>query len=288
MKAIIRIPTKKNRGGGEPAPSTYKRLHYNFLPVKNGAAREVSDRVLWTVGELDGYGFVVRDPRLMAEALECGHEELPGRRTRHIIMSCAAGLPEVQRADAFGRLKASAPLLAKKLGARRWVATAHDDTDCPHLHMLIANFDEEKERRLDIRPMDLEKLQDFDWTQYFETGRGSRKQRKSKRGKALQEAREVEEKGRWEKKADAIQKLLKFLQEQKAPVMKKNELADWLMAAELPATWKKDKLKSTNGDYRSNPAIIIDGEGLKFSRYFASFDKKSTKLTPPAGAGMER
>lgn len=279
---------KKNRGGGEPAPSTYKRLIYNFLPVKNGAAREVSDRVLWIIGDLDGYGFVVRDPRLMAEALECGHEELPGRRTRHIIMSCAAGLPEVQRADAFQRLKDSAPLLAKKVGARRWVATAHDDTDCPHLHMLIANFDEEKERRLDIRPMHLEKLQDFDWTPFLETGRGSRKERESRRGKALQEALAEEEKGRWKKKADAIQKLLKFLQEKKAPVMKKNELADWLMAAELPVTWQKDKLKSTNGDYRSNPAIIIDGEGLKFSRYFASFDKKSPKLTPPAGAGIDR
>ena len=279
---------KKNRGGGEPAPSTYKRLIYNFLPVKNGAAREVSDRVLWIIGDLDGYGFVVRDPRLMAEALECGHEELPGRRTRHIIMSCAAGLPEVQRADAFQRLKDSAPLLAKKVGARRWVATAHDDTDCPHLHMLIANFDEEKERRLDIRPMHLEKLQDFDWTPFLKTGRGSRKERESRRGKALQEALAEEEKGRWKKKADAIQKLLKFLQEKKAPVMKKNELADWLMAAELPVTWQKDKLKSTNGDYRSNPAIIIDGEGLKFSRYFASFDKKSPKLTPPAGAGIDR
>jgi hypothetical protein len=288
MKAIIRIPTKKNRGGGEPAPSTYKRLHYNFLPVKKGAAREVSDRVLWIVGELDGYGFVVRDPRLMAEALECGHEELPGRRTRHIIMSVAAGLPEVQRADAFERLKASAPLLAKKLGARRWVATAHRDTDCPHLHMLIANFDEEKERRFDIRPMDLKKLQDFDWTQYFETGRGSRTQRKNKRGKALREAREVEEKGRWEKKTDAIQKLRNFLKEKKAPVMSKNELADWLMATELPSTWRKHKLKSTSGKHRSDPAIIIDGEGLKFGRFFASLDKKPPGWTPPAGAEINR
>jgi len=288
MKAIIRIPTKKNRGGGEPAPSTYKRLHYNFLPVKNGAAREVSDRVLWIVGELDGYGFVVRDPRLMAEALECGHEELPGRRTRHIIMSCAAGLPEVQRADAFRRLKASAPLLAKKLGARRWVATAHDDTDCAHLHLLMANFDEEKERRFDIRPKDLEKLQDFDWTPYFDTGRGSRKERKNKRGKALQEALEEEEKGRWKKKDKAIQKLWDFLKDNKAPVMDKNELADWLLAASLPPTWKKDKLKSTNGKYRSNPAIIIDGEGLKFGRFFAALDKNQPGWTPPAGAGIDR
>jgi len=288
MKAIIRIPTKKNRGGGEPAPSTYKRLHYNFLPVKNGAAREVNDRVLWIIGNLDGYGFVVRDPRLMAEALECGHEELPGRRTRHIIISCVAGLPEEQRADAFERLKASAPLLAQKLGARRWVATAHDDTDCPHLHMLIANFDEEKERRLDIRPMDLENLQDFDWTQYFETGRGSGETRKNKRGKALQEAREVEEKGRWEKKADVIKKLQKFLKDNHAPVMNKNELADWLMAAELPLTWRKDKLQSTSGKHRSDPAIIIGDVGLKFSRYFAALAKKPPEPTPPAGNGIER
>ena len=279
---------KKNRGGGEPAPSTYKRLIYTFLPVKIGAAREVSDRVLWIIGDLDGYGFVVRDPRLMAEALECGHEELPGRRTRHIIMSCAAGLPEVQRADAFQRLKDSAPLLAKKVGARRWVATAHDDTDCPHLHMLIANFDEEKERRFDIRPMHLEKLQDFDWTPFLETGRGSRKERESRRGKALQEALAEEEKGRWKKKDKAIQELWDFLKVKKAPVMKKNELADWLMAAELPPTWRKDKLKSEKGEYRKNPAIIIGEEGLKFSRYFASLNKRPRELASPEGHGMER
>jgi hypothetical protein len=286
-KAIVRIPTKKNRGGGEPTGSTLKRLMYIFMPKKPGAARDVDDRVLWVAGDLGGFGFPLRDARLMAEALECGHEHFPGRRTRHLIVSCAAGLPEVKRAEAFGRLYDSAPLLAKAIGADRWMAAAHDDTDCPHFHFACANFDKKKARRLDITPKLLKWLQTMDWTIHLESGKRKRTKRKSKRGMAIEEALERKEKGRWAKKNVVIRKLRDFLVSKRAPAMGNDDLADWLMEAHLPPGWEKEKLKAKSGKNRFDPAIIIDGEGLKFSRFFNSLGIEKPGMQSPSGAAWE-
>ena len=285
-KAIVRIPTKKNRGGGEPTGSTHKRLAYIFMRQKPGAARFVDDRVLWVTGDLGGYGFPLRDAPLMAEALECGHEHFQGRRTRHLIVSCAAGLPPVKRADAFVSLFASAPLLAKAIGATRWVAAAHDDTDCPHFHFACANFDEQKGRRLDITPKLLKWLQTMDWTIHLESGKRKRTKRKSKRGMAIEEALEKEEKGRWAKKNVVIRKLRDFLNSKRAPAMGNEDLANWLMMTRLPPGWEKGKLKAKSGKNRIDPAIIIDGEGLKFSRFFNSLGIEKPGLQEPSQSGF--
>ncbi len=286
MKAIVRIPTKKNRGGGEPTGSTFKRLMYIFMPQKPGAVRPVDDRVLWVAGDLGGYGYPVRDARLMAEALECGHEHFSGRRTRHLIVSCAAGLPEVQRAEAFGRLYNSASLLAKAIGADRWMAAAHDDTDCPHFHFACANFDKKKGRRLDISPKLLKWLQTMDWTIHLESGKRKRTKRKSKRGMAIEAARDREEKGRWANKNIVIEKLRDFLNSKRAPAMGNDDLADWLMREDLPPGWEKRKLKAKSGKNRFDPAIIIDGEGLKFSRFFNSLRIEMPGIQQPSEGGF--
>jgi len=282
-KAIVRIPTKKNRGGGEPTGSTLKRLMYIFMPQKPNAARLVDDRVLWVTGDLGGYGFPLRDARLMADALECGHEHFLGRRSRHLIVSCAAGLPAVKRAEAFEGLFASAPLLAKAIGATRWLAAAHDDTDCPHFHFACANFDEKNGRRLDITPTLLKWLQKMDWTVHLESGKRKRTKRKSKRGMAIEKAREREEKGRWANKNVVIEKLRDFLNSKNAPVMGNDDLADWLMQADLPPGWEKRKLKSKAGKNRFDSAIIIDDEGLKFSRFFDSLGIENPGMQSPSG-----
>jgi len=273
MKAIIKIPTKKNRGAGEPASSTYSRCEYIFLAVKAGAERVVDDRVLWVIGELGGFGYPARDARLMAEALECGHEHLAGRNSRHLVLSCEANLREDQRTVAFARLKASAPLLARALGAIRWIAVAHDDKDHPHIHLIILNYDPVEDKRLDIRPTVLSRLQDMDWTPHFDAGKGSRKEPRSKRGKAVKKAREEGAKRLIQEKAPVIRKLKKFLKVNNVPKMEPAALADWLAEAELPPGWKKQKLRTPSGGRRTDPAIIIDGVGLKFSRYFETQQK---------------
>ncbi len=268
MKAIIRIPTKKNRGVEESALSTYLRLQYIFLAVKTSAERVVDDRVLWVIGELAECGCPVRDARLMAEALECGHEHLSGRRSRHLILSCEANLGEGERSVAFGRLNASAPLLAKALGAIRWIAVAHDDKDHPHIHLIIWNYNPVKDRRLDVRPAFLSRLQDMAWTPHFDAGKCSRKMPRSKRGKAIEKAREKGAKRLNQEKAPVIRKLKGFLKANNVPKMEPAALADWLVGAELPPGWKKQKLRTKSGGRRTDPAIIIDGVGLKFSRFF--------------------
>ncbi len=285
-KAIVRIPTKKNRGGGEPTGSTLKRLMYIFMSQKPGAARDVDDRVLWVTGDLGGFGFPLRDARLMAEALECGHEHFEGRRSRHLILSCAAGLPAVKRAEAFDRLYASAPLLAKAIGATRWMAAAHDDTDSPHLHFVCTNFDEKNGRRLNITPALLKRLQTMDWTVHLESGKRNRTKRKSKRGMAIEAAHDREEKDRWANKGIVIKKLRDFLNSKNAPVMGNDSLADWLMKADLPRGWEKRKLKARSGKHRSDPAIIIDGEGLKFSRFFDTLGIENPGMQSPSSPDL--
>jgi hypothetical protein len=259
---------------------------YIFMPQKPGAARPVDDRVLWVTGDLGGFGFPVRDARLMAEALECGHEHFSGRRTRHLIVSCAAGLPEVKRADAFVSLFASAPLLAKAIGATRWVAAAHDDTDCPHIHFACANFDEKNDRRLDISPKLLKWLQTMDWTVHLVSGKRKRTKRKSKRGMAIEAAADREEKGRWANKNIVIRKLRDFLNSKNAPAMGNDDLADWLMEADLPPGWEKRKLKAKSGKNRFDPAIIIEGEGLKFSRFFDFLGIEKPGIQKPSERGL--
>jgi hypothetical protein len=274
MKAIIKVPTKKIQGVRESALSTYHRLEYVFLAVKPGAERVVDDRVLWVIGELAECGYPVRDARLMAEALECGHEHLLGRRSRHLILSCQANLGDQERAIAFASLKASAPDLAKALGVTRWIAAAHDDKDHPHMHFICWNYNPLKDKRLDIRPAYLSQLQDMAWTPHFDSGKGSREIARSKRGKAVEKARKEGAKRLDLEKAPVIRKLKAFLKAKKAPKMGPAELADWLAEVELPPGWEKHKLHTPDGSRRKDPAIIIDGVGLKFSRYFDTLKRR--------------
>jgi len=168
MKAIVRVFPG---GTGDQSRATYDRLQYVFKPKKKPT--DQGDRVGWIDGDLDGYGMVDRKAQLMATALDCGHEHLKGRRTRHLIVSCEP-CGEENRADAEERLKKSAPLLAAELGARRWIAVIHRDSSKPHMHLILANFDEEKERRFDFRPDFMSKIQDMKWTPHLEKGKGTK------------------------------------------------------------------------------------------------------------------
>lgn len=271
MKAILRmIPG----GKGNQTRVTKDRLVYCFLSSKNGGLGG-SDRVAWIGGDLDGYGHPIRDGKLMAQAMDCGHEHLPGRRTRHAVLSCEPGSdPD----EAVQKLIQSAPLLAKKLGATRWIAVVHMDTDKPHLHLIYANADRDLGRRLDLRPDYLSEMQGMEWTPYLDSGRGERGKDRGARGKLIAAGAERKEAERAQKKRAASDQLRAFLNSRKVPKMGEQELAEWLHdCPDLPDGWETKKLKTKAGNNPANPAIIIDGEGLRLRRFLEHVRTPTTK-----------
>lgn len=265
MKAIIRFP-KESSGTAVPRSNTYAQLSYLFSRRKSGAVRKVDDRVLWVTGDLGGHGVVEKDASTMAAALDCGHEFLRGRRTRHLVLSCEADIPEDNRQDTFGRLRDSVPLLATKLGATRWIAVAHDDTCHPHVHLLVANLDPAKGRRLDINPSLLRQLQTMDWTPYLESGKGSRKGPKSERGKRVRATGTARRKLMREREIAAARILQNLIVNRRMKISDVTTLSDWLETVGLPEGWSVRKLRTKRGKRRRDPVIVIDGHDLRLAR----------------------
>ncbi|MEI6607344.1 MAG: hypothetical protein WCP35_18685 [Verrucomicrobiota bacterium] len=308
-KAIIKFPKRSCKKAGPKAevskekdakyPSTLERLTYCFLPKKeipeDEVQRDIPDRVLWIEGELGDLGYPVRDAALMAEALDFGHGSKLGRKTRGLILSAEPVSPEDEhlRAGIFQRLRDSLVLLAERLGITHWIAIAHDDKPHPHVHFIFRNWDDIKRRRLDIRPTELSEMQSMDWTNHLESGRGSKGGNKkgavSKRGKELQEYRDgmaPKQKVVAARKEAPIKALQKFLNDKKIPSMDSpQDLAKFLFdCPSLPSAWERTKLLTKKGGPRSNPAIIIAGEGLKLKRFFEFIfreRKKKKKFTAP-------
>jgi len=253
-------------GTSDQDSATFERLDYLFKARKSGPVG--IDRVAWIGGDLNGYGLVVRNADVMAIAMDCGHEHLSGRRTRHVVLSCEPCGDEL-RADAEQRLKDSAPLLAAILGARRWIAVIHRDTAKPHLHLVLTNFDEDRERRIDFRPDFLSGLQDMLWTPHLERGKGERVKNRGSRGKELRAIKRTAAVKRASEKAKTMEKLRKFLKKHKALDMKQASLVDWLLEHRaLPVAWDISRLRSKSGKPRKYPAIVIDSVGFRIVRFY--------------------
>jgi hypothetical protein len=286
MKATVRM---MKGGTGDQSRATYKALHYLFNPIK-GTPRG-TDRVSWIGGNLDGYGAISRKASLMALALDFGHEHLPGRRSRHLVVSCEP-CEEADRADAEHGLRESAPLLAAVHGARRWIAVIHQNTARPHMHLLLANFDEERCRRFDFRRVFLSSLQDMDWTPFLAMGKGSRTQNRGPRGEAIHQLRLARLAEDPVKRAEALEKLHTFLSEHSALGSKKDALVATLNSHQLPPGWDGTKLTTKLGKPRAKPSIVVDGIEIRlvyYQRYargrgrdLRRKDKKSPRKKPPS------
>jgi len=121
----------------------------------------------------------------------------------------------------------------------------------------------------------------MEWTPHFESGRGSRKE-KGNRGKQIAQAKENGELKRNEKKTAVVRKLVSFLREQNAPQMDKDGLAQWLFShPELPSGWDRSRLCSKAGKPIKNAAVVIDGEGLRLTRFFATRRREKAKEKAP-------
>lgn len=311
-KAIVKFPKRsrkeKNAKSGvrnekdSRYPTTLERLTYCLLEKKGDPSdkveREIADRVLWIEGELGDLGCPIRDAKLMAQALDFGHENYRGRHTRGLVLSCEEVAPENEhlRAGIFQSIRDSLVALADRLGVTRWLAIAHDDKSHPHVHFIFRNWDDAKRRRLDIRPKQLSDLQSMDWTDQLQSGRGSvvgrNKVATTEREKELQEYRSgstPNQKAVAARKLVPILALQEFLNNQKVPTISSPQgLAQFLYdCPSLPSDWDRSKLLTKNGGTRNNPAIIIAGVGLKLNRFFEFIilDKARRKKQPAQKKG---
>lgn len=295
-KAILKFPKSKSKKVSKEKdskyPTTLERLTYCFLPKKDiptsEIERDVSDRVLWIEGELGDLGSPTRDPVTMSMALDYGHDSYRGRKTRGLVISSKelSDSDGESRLVAFDSMRASLPQLASELGVTRWIAVAHDDKFHPHVHFIFSNWNEGKDRRLDIRPSQLEALQSMEWSDSLESGRGSREGReklpRTNREREIQQYRKGEttlQRDLAQEKEAPILALKEFLNQSNVPRMASpQDLADFLFYhSSLPESWDTSKLKTKSGSPRKNPAIIIDNIGLKLRRFFQSLAPTRTK-----------
>jgi hypothetical protein len=259
VKAIARYP---DHGAGA---STCDAMEYMFMPVKNNP--NCPDRVAWIGGDLDGYGIISRKASLVATALDCGHEHLPGRRYWHVVISCEPCTDQESRADAFQRLQQSAPLLAALHGAKRWVAILHCDTDRPHLHLIFANFDEEKYCRLTYDRSFLSKVQDMAWTPYLESGKGHHTGIRGPRGEAIAQLKGHRRQEDPEKSKAALEKLNAYCAGRVPTKRSADTLAVALDDLGVPASWYGVKLLTKKGKPMKNASVMIDGVVIRLSFY---------------------
>lgn len=280
LKAIVRmIASRLGRGKRATFASqeraTYHKLHYLFSKVKPGAKdAPCADRVSWVGGCLAGHGIVTRNASLMAAALDCGHQYLPGRRTRHVIVSCEPRVGE-GRVDAERRLNASASMLAAELHADRWIAVIHRDKKTPHMHMIVANFDAARGRRLEITPKLLSELQEMKWTSHLDSGKGSRMGPLSERALAIQALKMQDS----EATKRALEKVFAHMQKLKKLDLSKNDLALWLASECASQGWDGGRILKQDGGPRKKPVIQVDGIDLRLA-FLGRYIHRRTKPLP--------
>lgn len=279
IKAIARM-TSRHGGKGKRATfssqqrATYNMLYYLLAAVKPGIKQApCADRVSWIGGSLAGHGIVMRKADLMAAALDCGHKHLSGRRYRHLILSCESceeqGREEVER-----RLKETAPLLAAKLGAKRWIAVIHRDTK-PHMHMIIANFDPEKGRRMEFSPMFLSELQELTWTSHLASGKGARVGGHSERGKAILALKMTDPIAT----DRALERVYDHMEKHKMLDFSQDDLALWLATQCDRLGWDGSRLLKQDGSPRKKPVVIVDGIKL-YLAFLLRFVRRRGLVTP--------
>lgn len=291
IKAIARMTSHRKRKGrratfGSQRRATYDMMYYCFSAVKPGSKEApCADRVSWIGGSLAGHGIVMRKADLMAAALDCGHKHLEGRRFRHVIVSCEP-CEEDEREEAERLLQASAPLLAAELGAERWIAVIHRDTHKPHMHMIIANFDRDKRRRLEFSPKFLSDLQELTWTPHLASGKGAQMGRHSARGKAILELKMAADPAATDR---ALEKVYDLLEKRKKLDLSQGNLALWLAIQCAEQGWDGSRLLRKDGSPRKKPGIQVDGIdlGLGFIRRFVP-NRLKIIPKPPAKKRLPR
>ncbi|MGJ8632288.1 MAG: relaxase/mobilization nuclease domain-containing protein [Luteolibacter sp.] len=263
MNAIVSI---KPGGTGDQTRATYDKILYLFSPHKNGSAK--LDRVSWIGGNLDGHGPTSRKASQMAIAMDYGHENLHGRRHRHLVVSCEPCSDHATRSDAKQRLQKSASLLAKLLGVRRWIAVVHQDTEAIHMHIIIANFDEDNGRRFDFDRRILSQIQEMTWTPYLSKGKGRSTGKRGARGEAIERLRKNRKKENPQKRAKALEKLAKLLSKRGAgSAENKDAIVAALSSKELPSKWDGSKLVNKSGEPKAKPSLTIDGIQIRIDFY---------------------
>jgi hypothetical protein len=300
MKAIVKI----HRGGSAMAelkycldPNAKKKRNevdkVNILEDGDGI-EQINERV----GAVYGYGvdqaaLAAGDVRAVVNNLESNPANLPrkGKNTRHAVISVDWDeLHEAQGRDAVNEklIESAEDWLARFAPGCKAVVVRHDDSRCPHVHIIVENYDHTRKqfgklpKRLDWRPEDLKEIQDFTWTKEFTSGRGSKKKRPAK--KQSEHAKKLtifkkEKKSERTIMYEQLINLLKTLPRSERP--KTKEACCEALAKVLPNGWFM-KTKRKNGQALKKPSIT-NTSGLTvrietFWIWFLTERRKKSKL----------
>ena len=135
------------------------------------------------------------------------------------------------------------------------------------MHLVIANYDEEKCRRFDFRRDFLSEVQEMKWTPHFETGKGHHSGMRGPRGRVIEQLRALRKKECPVKRAKALKKLHDFLARKKTFGRNKDAIVAALNSQNLPTGWDGTKLLTKSGKPRAKPSLVIGGIEIRIEFY---------------------
>ena len=297
MKAIVKI----HMGGSATAELRYcldpnakkKRALVNRENVLEDGydIEQLSERV----GAVHGYGVnhaALADGRVksIVSELEAAPSKLNrnGKCTRHVVISVEWDevLEAAGREDVNNRLIEAAEdwLALFALGCKA-VVVRHDDSRCPHVHIIVENYDYHhvsmghQAKRIDWNPCDVVEMQDFTWTKQFEPGRGSKKNTKaenlSPHAKKLQIFKEKKQAPRDIMYQKIVHKIKTFPTDKRP--RNKEDLCDTLQM-NLPEGWKMNRYQK-NGKERKKPSISnAQGVSVRLDTFWAWKENEQREL----------
>jgi len=189
MKAIVRI--LKNSAG-----STGRELDYILDPDAKNKRKHIDDLFLdenERIGQVFGIGMnssimsLINDISTKDDAVKLLLDDLEqrpkhfaqkGKNARHVVISVEPGTIK-DGDDVKDALKRSASDFVNTFApGSKAIVVRHDDSRCPHVHLLIESFDckllkaGDLPKRLDWDKQVCSEMQGFEWSKALDSGRG--------------------------------------------------------------------------------------------------------------------
>jgi len=196
MKAIVNIL----KGGRAKETVAYlldpnAKAKRELMPAKmmtgSDLLVQVGERVAKVFGDgIDPHVLTKRNEKLIVSQLEARPSTLRrrGRGTRHVVISAEFDEGEELSDDEINeKLQIAAEdFVDRYCPGSKFIGVIHRDSSQPHVHLEIENYDcsisisGDEPKRLDWMPVDVHEMQSMEWTDEFEMGKGSTKNRDKK------------------------------------------------------------------------------------------------------------
>jgi hypothetical protein len=268
MSFAILVPKKSGA-------SCYKSLYHVF----SGKGRdenevEIDDRVVDVFGDLKGCGAPNLHQNQMTKALTFNQEGLRGnRKIRNFLLSCTDETDLGKRDELVPKVKVAVhDFIRKFFPSARWLAVTHADRNHVHAHIVVANFDEQKDRRYNVSEKKYDQMLGLTWTNQFERGRSNKQKDPNY---PLHNARS---KLIGQLKNNHVSRREKAMQ----------DLRELLLRETWPSLVSRglivERRKRKNGGDLNQPSFVFDGQKIRFEKwekFLGESEPSATKINIP-------